>query len=259
MNNRTQLLASIAKLRNTKFMTFAKVDASVLGDEQRLMEYFEAPFDSDVDRELEKIAATAAIRSTYSSKFIPNSWKNRIAQRQARQVVEMLRYAKLDYKYATSDIYADEYNRRLKQNNVAQKLAICKTAIKVGVKSGIRKGVGIVIRTVTTLMGCPLPKPAEKVVSWAVVKVAEVMIPQKVKEKIKGVLRNVTHNCVGMANVAIKAMTNTGKKACQKIAEKVAPVVEKAANTLKRVGEKVEEGWQSVKQGAKKMWNRLFG
>lgn len=242
-------------------MTFANVDASILGDETRLMEYFEAPFDSDVDRELEKIAATAAIRSTYSSKFIPNSLKNDIAQRQARQVVEALRYAKLDYKYESEEpIPVKEYQRRLKENKVAQKAAIVKAVKNRLIFEGTRIGVAAAMGLITASLGvATAPAAVVAAVTWATVTAVSVLVPEKVKTKVKSVLRNVTHNCVGMAKTAIKAMVNTGKKACKKIAEKVAPVVEKAATTLERVGEKVKEGWKSVKQGAKKLWNRLFG
>ncbi len=255
MDNRNQLSAAIKSLRNLKYITFSSIDKSILENEEKILEYFNAPFESVVDVEFEKLVSAATIRSVYSSSA-PNSMKYDLAQRQARQNVEAIRYQKLAWKYETETISAKEYQKRLKNNNVAQKVALVKACKKRLLLEGTKIAMGAAMGAITATLGvATAPAAIVGIAAWGVLTVVDILVPQRVKDKVKSHIREAVNICTSMASVAVKKLRETG----QKIAEKVAPVVEKATKAIEKVGNSIKAGWEATKQGAKKLWNKLFG
>lgn len=258
MDNRNQLSAAIKALRNLKYLTFSSIDKSLLEDEERVLKYFNAPFDSVEDVEFEKIVSAATIKSVYSSSA-PSSIKYDWAKRQARQNVEALRYQKLAWKYETDTISAKEYQRRLKENNVAQKAAFVKACKKRLILEGTKVGVGAIMGTIATALGvAAAPAAVVGVVAWGVLTAVDVLVPQKVKDKVKGHIREAVNQCTSMAQMAVEKLRDTAQKVAEKVAEKVAPVVERASNTLQKVETAIKNGWEAAKRNTKKLWNRFF-
>ena len=255
MDNRNQLLASIKKLRNLKHITFATIDESILGNEDKIYKYFDAPFNSQTDIEFEKLASTAVIKSTYSSS-IPEFAKKNLAQIQVRQIVEALRYAKLDYKFETESITAKTYQKMLKKNFVAQNFEIFKKCKNEVLLKGAQIGVGGAIGLLTASLGiAAVPATMVGVVSWSIVTAIDILVPQEIKEKIKKNVHEATTQCIGMAKRAVTKL----KEAGQKIAEKLSPVIAKVSSALEKVGKAIKAGRKTTKQTAKKMWDKFFG
>lgn len=138
------LLSAIRKIRHSQLATLTFVDESLLENEDLVKEYFDSPFGSPKSEKVEILFAGAAANSVFRSKTIPESQKPMIARTQAYAVVEMVRYGKLDYQYATDKIYAKTYNKLIKENDVATSV----TNIQRVKKTFLRKGGKIVISTV---------------------------------------------------------------------------------------------------------------
>lgn len=231
MNNRIQLEAAIESLRYNKEYAALSFGLPPLSNEDSLEEYFNAPFDSNTDKNFEKIIATAAINSTYKSK-IPQKKKEKHALKLARAIIERLRYLKLGYQYETDKISAREYQTRLKENNVAQKIARIEAIKKKLLFEGVKIGLSVALGTIAAALGVvALPAPAIGLITWGLFN----LVPHKVIATVKKKSKELIDQGKAIAKSAVTELCDAGEK----------------------IGKKITKYWSKAKSTAKKLWNKV--
>lgn len=248
------LLSALRKIRHSQLATFAFVDESLLDNEELMKDYFDSPFGSPESEKVEVLFAGAAANSVFLSKTIPESKKPIMAKTQAHAVVEMLRYGKMDYQYATDKIYAKAYNKLLKENDVALRV----TNIRRTKRFLLRKGSKIAISTVmaglahaaaaatATTLAATLSAPvAVGLVTYGLLTFGGKLIPPKIKEPVKKKYDDIQKKVL---DTAVDAMHGLARR-MEPIAEKVKPVVEKTKETIYQIG-------QAAKETTGKIWEK---
>ena len=248
------LLSAIRKIRHSQLATLTFVDESLLENEDLVKEYFDSPFGSLESEKVEVLFAGAAANSVFRSKTIPESQKPMLARTQAHAVVEMVRYGKLDYQYATDKIYAKTYNKLIKENDVATRV----TNIQRTKSFILRKGGKIAISTVmaglahaaaaatATTVAATLSAPiAVGLATYGILTFGGKLIPKKIKEPIKKKYDDIQKR---VFDTAVDAMHGLARR-MEPIAEKVKPVIEKTKDTIYQIG-------QAAKETAGKVWEK---
>lgn len=234
MNNRIQLEAAIESLRYNKEYAALSFGLPPLSNKDSLEEYFNAPFDSITDKNFEKIIATAAINSTYKSN-IPQKKKEKHALKLARAIIERLRYLKLGYQYETDKISAREYQTRLKENNVAQKIVRIEAIKKKLLFEGVKVGLSAALGTIAAALGVvALPAWAIGLITWGLFN----LVPHKVIATVKEKSKKLIDQGKNIAKSAVTRLCDAGEKIGKKI-----------WNTGKEI-------WNTTKSTVKKLWNK---
>ena len=248
MEDRNNLSAALDSLRKIVKLNAISLEESFFEQEPLLQEYFDAPLDSEVDKCMEKMIAASAIRATYDSKHIPQLMKKKIADRNSREVVECLRYVKLNKLKNTiqTQFTANQLEEILKENSHAKKAALAKAVGRRLLLEGVKIGTSAIITTIVTATGAPIAIPAAAVglIAWAAITAVEHVVPKSVKEKAKEKIRTLTKSAIGKAENAIRKIEHKA----QELTKKVKPVVEKVANGIQKVGKTIQKGWNWLKE-----------
>lgn len=251
---RIALLSSIRKIRHSQLATLTFIDDSLLEDEEMVKEYFDSSFGSKESEKIEIIFAGAAVNSIFRSKVVPESQKASVAKIQAHAIVEMLRYGKLDYQYATDKIYAKTYSRLLKENDVAQRVTniqktkkfLIRKGGKIAISSGMAALAHAAAATAATGLAATLSAPVVVgVATYGLLTYGSKLIPQKIKEPIKKKYDDIQKRVFDTAVSAVKGLAQR----MEPIADKVKPKIEEAKNTMYQIG-------QAVKQTASNAWEK---
>ena len=256
MKERNNLSVALDSLRKIVKLNAISLEESFFEQEPLLQAYFDAPLNSEVDKCMEKMIAASAIRATYDSKHIPQLMKKKIADRNSREVVECLRYVKLNKLKNTiqTQFTANQLEEILKENSHAKKAAIAKAVGRRLLLEGVKIGTSAIITTIVTATGAPIAIPAAAVglIAWAAITVVEHVVPKSVKEKAKEKIQTLTKSAIGKAEIAIQKI----ERKAQELTKKVKPVVEKVKTGIQKVGETIQNGWRSAKTWVKE---KLFG
>ncbi len=248
MEDRNNLSAALDSLRKIVKLNAISLEESFFEQEPLLQEYFDAPLDSEVDKCMEKMIAASAIRATYDSKHIPQLMKKKIADRNSREVVECLRYVKLNKLKNTiqTQFTANQLEEILKENSVAKKAALAKAVGRRLLLEGVKIGTSAIITTIVIATGAPIAIPAAAVglIAWAAITAVEHVVPKSVKERAKEKIRTLTKSAIGKAENAIRKIEHKA----QELTKKVKPVVEKVANGIQKVGKTIQKGWNWLKE-----------
>lgn len=248
MEDRNNLSAALDSLRKIVKLNAISLEESFFEQEPLLQAYFDAPLNSEVDKCMEKMIAASAIRATYDSKHIPQLMKKKIADRNSREVVECLRYVKLNKLKNTiqTQFTANQLEEILKENSHAKKAAIAKAVGRRLLLEGVKIGTSAIITTIVTATGAPIAIPAAAVglIAWAAITAVEHVVPKSVKEKAKEKIRTLTKSAIGKAENAIRKIEHKA----QELTKKVKPVVEKVANGIQKVGKTIQKGWNWLKE-----------
>lgn len=263
---RIALLSAIRKIRHSQLATLTFVDESLLENDNLIKEYFDSPFGSSESENIEVLFAGAAANSVFRSKTIPESNKPMLARTQAHAVVEMVRYGKLDYQYATDKIYAKTYNRLIKENDVATRVTnVQKTKMFL-----LRRGTQVAISTVmaglahaataaaATTLAATLSAPLSVgLATYGVLTFGGKLIPKKVKEPIKKKYDDIQKR---VFDTAVDAMHGLARR-MEPIAKKVKPVIEEAKDTIYQIGQAAKETagnvWEKAKSAGEKVLSWL--
>lgn len=228
-------------------------------DESAFEEYFNCN-DSSKNAEFEKFIGAAAIEAVYTDPDLSIKEKEQVSRRCSRELQDAFRGAKNDYLLATGQIDPKEFERRKKTLPIVRKVTTIETVKKIvkkalgnAPKSYAKKVVkDKVITAITTATGTAIGGPAGFVVGLAVgaaIDAAIALTPQPVKDKIKETGKELVNGAVNIVKNAAKDLakssigekaTSIVKKASEVVETKVAPVVSKGWNTLKRFGKKVK-------------------
>jgi|GEM_PF-5150927 len=247
MEDRNNLSAALDSLRKIVKLNAISLEESFFEQEPLLQEYFDAPLDSEVDKCMEKMIAASAIRATYDSKHIPQLMKKKIADRNSREVVECLRYVKLNKLKNTiqTQFTANQLEEILKENSHAKKAALAKAVGRRLLLEGVKIGTSAIITTIVTATGpIAIPAAAVGLIAWAAITVVEHVVPKSVKEKAKEKIRTLTKSAIGKAENAIKKI----ERKAQELTQKVKPVIEKVKTGVQKVGETIQKGWNWLKE-----------
>ena len=252
MKDRNNLSVALDSLRKIVKLNAISLEESFFEQEPLLQTYFDAPLASDTDKIIERMVATAALIATNESKYIPQSLKKKIANRNAREVVECLRYVKLNKLKNTiqTQFTANQLEEILKENSVAKKAALAKAVGRRLLLGGVKYGTAKIISILVMATGAPIAVPAAAVtaIAWAAITAVEHVVPKSVKEKAKEKVRTLTKSAIGKAENAIRKIEHKA----QELTKKVKPVVEKVANGIQKVGKTIQKGWNWAKE-------KLFG
>lgn len=248
MEDRNNLSAALDSLRKIVKLNAISLEESFFEQEQLFQTYFDAPLASDTDKIIERMVATAALIATNESKYIPQLLKKKIANRNAREVVECLRYVKLNKLKNTiqTQFTANQLEEILKENSVAKKAALAKAVGRRLLLEGVKIGTSAIITTIVIATGAPIAIPAAAVglIAWAAITAVEHVVPKSVKEKAKEKIRTLTKSAIGKAENAIRKIEHKA----QELTKKVKPVVEKVANGIQKVGKTIQKGWNWLKE-----------
>ena len=170
-------------------------------DNPIFLEYFLSPLDSSTEKKVEKIVCIAAAKYVFDNPNIPDQNKEQTAKNTARDIREVMRYAKLEYLAKVQNLPVPEYNRR------KQSILIVKRVAKIKKVKEILK-----IKTITdfaTIIAGP--------VGGGIVLAVRLLwpfVPITIKEEIISVAKEKTDNAIKTINNCIDTIKSTelGKK-----------------------------------------------
>lgn len=271
-DERMALLDSLRKVRRAQLAALTFADQSLLVESDALKRYFDSDFGSDYDRAAEKAIGAAAIRAVYASKTIPQSQKATVARAQSRAAVELMRYGKLDYHYATDRIMAREYSRRMRENSVAQRVAHMQRTRNFIVNNGIKIAIstcatalvhsatataatatvaGIATAAGATAAAVPV---AAGVATFAVMTFGTRLLPKKVREPLEKKFDFLQSRACDIAVDAAQTLAQH----TDRIAERVRPVVERARSMAERVGRALGKAKQQAAASLSRTSRKIF-
>ena len=140
-NKQADIQAAFKTLRQYNQYVIFPVSEDAFND-PLLEEYFEKPLDDTIEAKVEKILSVAAVRTVYDNPNIPDSKKEAIAKKNAREIREAMRIAKLEYHaQIKGNVTVKEYKRRKAIPIVAKAARIkrlTKTAKNLTIKGLVR-------------------------------------------------------------------------------------------------------------------------
>lgn len=244
LSEREGLAVAMKQLRHFNIFALTRFDDSQY-DEELLLKYFDADFESPINAQMEKIISAAVVSTVYEKDYIPNNWKRRVAEKAVREQVEALRSAKITYHKEVNEMSEREAQARLKENKIVQRVtvvdSIVKSGCRVAARTGISFGIGALVALIT---GGPVAIPA--IVAYGVVSI----IPKKVKDK-------VVEGCKKGVDTAVEVVRNTADSLAQKgveVAQKAKTVIKEVASEVK---ETVKHAWEDGKKKVSKITNRI--
>lgn len=214
-----------------------------------LVEYFEKPFDDPIEARVEKIISAAAVAAVYDNPHISDKQKKRIADKNAKDLRNAMRLAKLDYHaYVKDDISVKNYARRRQGIELVERIAMAKRLKK------IKKH--LTIRGLADLMTSSLGLPP--VGGWVVTgsRMVWSLVPQRVRKPLEQKAKEIKQKTV----TVIRNTCDEIKESFQnsKVGKKVIATVEKAKPYLEKVKNKVVAVKETVKDKVKSLLSRFF-
>ncbi len=201
-------------------------------DNPILEKYFESPLDAPIERDIEKVICVSAVRAVYENTNIPQRNKEQAARNTARDLREAMKVALLEYKFSTSELTPQEYNRRKRI------IPIVRRAVKINMAKTILKNA--TIPAIATAMAGPI--------GGAVVVGERVLwkfLPEKVKEPIVKNVQQVKEAALDTIENCVSYVRSTSVvQKIEKAVETVKPYVKKAVETVKNTANKL---WEKAK------------
>ena len=250
IDNSLALSEAIKKIRHGQLVAMNFAVEPMLENEEELQQYFESEFGSQTDIDMEKTVAAAVTRSIYASKLFPKAEKKDIARAMTATTIELMRYGKLDYHYSTERISAREYDRRMRENNVAQRITqvrkIRNGMMRQGIKIAISAGAAALAHSAATtaattaiaglagLAGATsaaIPVVAA-VGTFAVLTLGSKLLPKKVREPLENKFDQIQERICDVAADAARTL----QRHIESAAERIIPVIEKAKDISRNVG-----------------------
>lgn len=254
------LLDAVKHMRRAQLTAMTFADESLLDDNERMKQYFDSDFDSEADKEMEKVVAAAAVKAVYASDAIPDSNKEAIARMQANAAVELMRYGKLDYHYATCRIYAREYDRRMRENSVAQRVVQVRRTrnmiVHAGIKLTISAAASAIVHSATAsaatasvagvatlASGVAAVAPiAAAVTTFAVLTFGYRLLPAKIRKPIEKKIDELQERACDFAVDAAKTLC----RKLEPVAQRILPIAEKAHDMARKVGRSIQQSLQKT-------------
>lgn len=196
-----------------------------------LVQYFETPLDNAIEATVEKILAAAAIKTVYDNPNIFKSKREACAKKNAQEIKEAMRIAKLEYRVRVKKdtLNVLDYEERKAAIPLIRKAARIKKLKKIGKY--------LTIRAFASAVGGYV---ADTVV-WAGRLVWKV-IPDSVRKPLVKAAKEVKEEALKTINKCTDYLKNTQVgKAVKRVAEKAKPYVNKAVQKIKTVGRKLRD------------------
>ena len=95
------------------------------------LDYFLSPLDSSTEKTVEKMVCVAAVKYVFDNPNIPDQNKEQSAKNTARDIREVMRYAKLEYHAKVQSLSVPEYNRRKRSILIVKRIAKIKKAKEI--------------------------------------------------------------------------------------------------------------------------------
>lgn len=267
IEEKSALLSALRAIKHSQLATMTFMDDVLLNNEVLFKSYFDSPFGTPESEKMEKIFAGAVVNSIFHSKSIPDKEKAKLAVSNARSIVQMVRYGKLQYQYATNRIYARKYDELLRKNDVAQRI----TLVMKTKNFLLRKGGTIVISSCmaslahaavgagAVTLGAAVAAPVLiGIATWGVLTFGGKLLPKSIKEPITKEYNNIQKKSLDTAVDIISFL----ERKRQTVVTKVKPIIEKASDTAYSIGKVVKETagkvWNKAKETSRKVLS-LFG
>lgn len=200
-----------------------------------LVEYFDSPLGSPIEKKVEKIICTAATKAVFDNPNIPKSNKARSARNTSRDILEALQYSKTVYHAQAKGLSHREYMRRIRS------LSIVKRAAKIKMAKKVAKN--LTITAFATLIAGPIGGSVAfgGRFIWK-------FLPEKIKVPIKKAAERTKE-------VAIKTIENC----CDyikstKIGKKIDDTIKKISPVISRIEEKIRHKAQIAIDYLKSYW-----
>lgn len=210
-------------------------------EEESLLKYFEADFDSPIEEKYEKIIAAAVTKTIYEKNYIPAKSKNELAKRSVRQHLESLRAAKFKYWEEVKGMPRREALTRAKENKMVKRVTIVDRTVKWGIRKGVKVGTSAAVGYLVTALapGIAIPAWLIGLGTYAVIS----LLPDKIKNPIrKGVAK------------AVDSVVETARNIAGELADRAVVVAQKAKQTVEKVAQGARQLWEDTKIVAKETW-----
>lgn len=246
LSEREGLTVAMKQLKHFNVWAICSLDESQY-EEDLLIKYFDADFESPINAEVEKIISTATVATIYEKNYIPNKWKRSIALKAAREQVEVLRVGKITYHKEVKGMPEREAQARSRENKMLQRAATIDTAVKFGcrkaAKTGISYGIGALV---STIVGAPVAIPA--IAAYAVIP----LVPKKVRDKVVDGASKVVDTVVKKARNTADQLASKGVE----VAQKAKTTIEEVASNIK---EQVSHAWMVAKEKTSQFGEKIKG
>ena len=100
-------------------------------DNPIILDYFLSQLDSSTEKTVEKMVCVAAVKYIFDNPNIPAQNKEQSAKNTARDIREVMRYAKLEYHAKVQNLSIPEYNRRKRSILIVKRIAKIKKAKEI--------------------------------------------------------------------------------------------------------------------------------
>lgn len=192
-----------------------------------LIEYFESPLGSPIEKKVEKVLGVAAAQAVMDNDDIPQVNKIRSAKNTARDIRDVMRFAKLEYHKKEKGLSYLEYEKRRKAIPILERIS--------KVKMGKRIAKNMTIMNFAAYVGGPI--------GTSVVFVGRLVwrfIPEKVRKVVRANAKDIKEQAKSAIRKGVeKLKTTTIGKTMIKIVDKVKPYYEKAKDTVTKVSKKL--------------------
>lgn len=215
-------------------------------------EGFKAPFNSDAEKQAKKMLVAASTEAIMTNPAIPKSRRAKQARKNAVEIQLAFDAAKLEF----VPMSQQEYNERIKRNEIARRAAQIRSAGRALKRKGTKLAIGAVLTALGTIVSMPVSIPS------GVVYGIFTLLPDSWKAKAKKKTAEVVDKAARtVARLSERfAATPVGQRitqACQRISE--SPVVRTVCEGMARVGhraaEVVESAAHAVNKGVQRAWD----
>lgn len=165
-------------------------------DNPIFLDYFMSPLDSSTEKTVEKMVCIAAVKYVFDNPNIPDQNKEQSAKNTARDIREVMRYAKLEYLAKDQNLSVPEYNRRKRSILIVKRIAKIKKAKEI-----------LRIKTITDF-ATQIAGPLGGGIVFAV-RMLWPFVPKEIKEKIISMAKEETENAIKTINNCVDTIKST--------------------------------------------------
>ena len=202
-------------------------------DNPIFLDYFLSPLDSSTEKTVEKMVCVAAIKYVFDNPNIPSQNKEQSAKNTARDIREVMRYAKLEYHAKVQKLPVTEYNRRKRSILIVKRIAQIKKAKEI-------LKIASITQFATLIAG---PVGGDIVLA---IRLIWTFLPKEIKEEIISMAKEKTENAIKIINNCVDTIKSTefGKRivtywseicpSINRITDKIQSKVKAIADIIKR-------------------------
>ena len=165
-------------------------------DNPIFLDYFMSPLDSSTEKTVEKMVCVAAVKYVFDNPNIPDQNKEQSAKNTARDIREVMRYAKLEYHAKVQNLPVTEYNRRKRSILIVKRIAKIKKAKEI-----------LRIKTITDF-ATTIAGPLGGGIVFAV-RMLWPFVPKEIKEEIISMAKEKTENAIKTINNCVDTIKST--------------------------------------------------